>query len=1575
MSIEISDKLMENRGQKRSETGDEMPADKRACSSLEFRPCSSNSSPQTLVNSTSSTMETHEGTDMETSSSSASASGRSEGEGDRDSPDGSGDSDDVNNGDNRHRRLREFQRRRSYGDEGKFKKVLQSLSDEVECSGQLAALTELCELLSFCTENSISSMLSDQLAPILVRFSKEETNPDIVLLAFRAMTYLCDVFPRASAFLVRHDAVPALCERLMVIEYLDLAEQCLQALEKISRDQPLACLQAGATMAVLGYIDFFSTSVQRIALSTVVNICKKLPSECPSPFMEAVPTLCNLLQYEDQQLVENVATCLIKIVDRVKYSPDMLNQLCTQGLVHQATHLIDLNCTTTLSQRIHIGLIELLAKLASGSADAVITLFELNIGSISGDILSSYDFSHGIPSFHPMEKSCNQVHGILKLLNELLPPIVRDKEDQLLESKARILEDRPDILQKFGMIILPVLVQVVNSGANLYVCYGCLCIIHKLVYFSKSDTLLELVKNTNISSFLTGVFTRNDHHILTLALQITETLLHKLSDMLMKSFIKEGVVYAIDALLTPEKCSQFMFPLICGIQSSVDLDQKFPWGEVLRCLCYAYDDVQSPSSSESGTCKLEKDSVQNIAKCINITYFTRELHSSERIMTDILHNLRIVSSELMNLVSISGSHNSCAQHEGKFYSILHQVMAQLNADEPISTFELIESGIIKAMVNYLSDGLYLKQKVHIMDKPTHYCGCHKTFQLFARIAFFSLNPVSEDLPFSLLVRKLQAALSTVESFPVLLGNVARLRGSYATVPNGRSMMHPCFRVRFMREKEETGLCDYSEDVVTVDPFCSIEAIGQYLWPKVKGKKISCRNSAAEAQGQVKVIPIQIPSNSGSVEGSSPDMMESDNICSALPGMQGHADKEVHLSSDVNGETKSECVENVTSSNCTSHGEEVMKNGQSDASCSTEDGLPKLAFYLEGLQLDYSSALYQEILQRRMKSQSQLYNGAKLWSELYTITYRRAAQTDNGSSKECSFLFENSHWDKVRLCHQSMPFLSGIFAGELVSGVEVSSPANDILLLLKSLEMMNRFAHHLMCFEKVNAFAEGKADNLDCLKVLVPTVPQNDFVNNKLTEKLEQQMRDPLSVSIGALPLWCTQLMSTCPFLFSFEARCKYFQLAAFGRSQVQLQLSSHSDTGAPSDRRPVSGSLHRKKFAVSRDHILDSATQMMELHAHRRVVIEVEYHEEVGTGLGPTLEFYTLVCHEFQKAGLGMWRVGNVSSTCEENILGSDSGFVISSLGIFPRPWPMTSTTSNEIEISVSDVIKKFVLLGQIVAKALQDGRVLDIPFSTAFYKLILGKELSLYDIALFDPELGKTLLEFQAIVNRQKLTKSASGQIASEPNSGFRDSRIEDLCLDFSLPGYPDYLLGSEADHAMVTIDNLEEYVSLVVDATINTGISRQVEAFKTGFNQIFPVKHLHIFTEEELDRLLCGEHDSWVANELLDHIKFDHGYTASSPPIIDLLEIMQEFDSEQRRAFLQFVTGAPRLPPGGLATLNPKLTIVRKLCSNSPDIDLPSVMTCANYLKLPPYSSKEKMREKLFYAITEGQRSFHLS
>ncbi|XP_070028359.1 uncharacterized protein [Nicotiana sylvestris] len=67
-------------------------------------------------------------------------------------------------------------------------------------------------------------------------------------------------------------------------------------------------------MAVLSYLDFFSTGVQRVALATAANMCKKLPSDAADFVMEAVPLLTNLLQYHDAKgfLQKQPASCSSK---------------------------------------------------------------------------------------------------------------------------------------------------------------------------------------------------------------------------------------------------------------------------------------------------------------------------------------------------------------------------------------------------------------------------------------------------------------------------------------------------------------------------------------------------------------------------------------------------------------------------------------------------------------------------------------------------------------------------------------------------------------------------------------------------------------------------------------------------------------------------------------------------------------------------------------------------------------------------------------------------------------------------------------------------------------------------------------------------------------------------------------------------------------------------------------------------------------------------------------------------------------------------------------------------------------
>jgi E3 ubiquitin-protein ligase TRIP12 len=40
---------------------------------------------------------------------------------------------------------------------------------------------------------------------------------------------------------------------------------------------------------------------------------------------------------------------------------------------------------------------------------------------------------------------------------------------------------------------------------------------------------------------------------------------------------------------------------------------------------------------------------------------------------------------------------------------------------------------------------------------------------------------------------------------------------------------------------------------------------------------------------------------------------------------------------------------------------------------------------------------------------------------------------------------------------------------------------------------------------------------------------------------------------------------------------------------------------------------------------------------HSKALLEIQYENEVGTGLGPTLEFYALVSTELQRSDLGLW--------------------------------------------------------------------------------------------------------------------------------------------------------------------------------------------------------------------------------------------------------------------------------------------------------------------------------------------------
>ena len=161
-------------------------------------------------------------------------------------------------------------------------------------------------------------------------------------------------------------------------------------------------------------------------------------------------------------------------------------------------------------------------------------------------------------------------------------------------------------------------------------------------------------------------------------------------------------------------------------------------------------------------------------------------------------------------------------------------------------------------------------------------------------------------------------------------------------------------------------------------------------------------------------------------------------------------------------------------------------------------------------------------------------------------------------------------------------------------------------------------------------------------------------------------------------------------------------------------------------------------------------------------------------------------------------------------------------------------------------------------------------------------------------------------------------------------------------------------------------------------------MNAFRKGINSVFGMNALKCFLFDELEGLISGEDittnkslQKWNKKSLLENIISDHGYTKESQSFLYFIEYMESLNIDEIRNFLMFITGSPRLPLGGLKSLRPKLTVVKRTCPDfeDPDNFLPSVMTCQNYVKLPEYSSLEVLKEKMQYAIKEGVNSFNLS
>ncbi|XP_070972550.1 E3 ubiquitin-protein ligase HECTD1 isoform X10 [Oncorhynchus clarkii lewisi] len=694
---------------------------------------------------------------------------------------------------------------------------------------------------------------------------------------------------------------------------------------------------------------------------------------------------------------------------------------------------------------------------------------------------------------------------------------------------------------------------------------------------------------------------------------------------------------------------------------------------------------------------------------------------------------------------------------------------------------------------------------------------------------------------------------------------------------------------------------------------------------------------------------------------------------------------------------------------------------------------------------------------------------RIWEPTYTIMYREMKDSDKEKeSRKMDFCEHGCRsgglspgslgvmqtCDILSVAREQAQAKAG--SSQSACGVE------DVLQLLRILFIIGGDPH---------AHARTFQEDVDDLQF---NASPEEFTSKKVTTKILQQIEEPLALASGALPEWCEQLTSKCPFLIPFETRQLYFTCTAFGASRAIVWLQNRREATMERSRPSTTvrrddpgefrvGRLKHERIKVPRgDQMMEWAESVMQIHADRKSVLEVEFQGEEGTGLGPTLEFYALVAAEFQRTSLGIWLCDDDFPDDESRQVDLGGGlkppgyYVQRSCGLFPAPFPQDS---DELE----RLSKLFFFLGVFLAKCIQDNRLVDLPISRPFFKLLCmgdiksnmskllyasrGGPLLLdpteqhrhfseiqseasteesqdtYSIGSFDedsksefildppkpkppawyhgiltwedfelvnPHRAKFLKEMKELAVKRRLILGNKSLSEDEKNTRLQDLMlknpmgsgpplsVEDLGLNFQfcpsskVHGFSAVDLKPNGNDEMVTMENAEEYVELMFDFSMHTGIQKQMEAFREGFNRVFPMEKLSSFSHKEVQMILCGNQSpSWTSEDVMNYTEPKLGYTRDSPGFLRFVRVLCGMSSDERKAFLQFTTGCSTLPPGGLANLHPRLTIVRKV--DATDSSYPSVNTCVHYLKLPEYSSEDIMRERLLAATME--KGFHLN
>ena len=193
----------------------------------------------------------------------------------------------------------------SYGGNANYPKILEELKsgDEMRI---YSAILELSQNLPYAQENTMNDFSIDAYVEAINAIINSPTYSDVSSeIAFHSISSLIsimEIFPSSVNTIINKSnengsIIGALSSKIQNLEYIDVAEKAIKALERISLESAASVLNGANLDLIFNITDFFELNTQIVMLKMVSNICVNINREEDfKKLIPMIPTLTNFFE-------------------------------------------------------------------------------------------------------------------------------------------------------------------------------------------------------------------------------------------------------------------------------------------------------------------------------------------------------------------------------------------------------------------------------------------------------------------------------------------------------------------------------------------------------------------------------------------------------------------------------------------------------------------------------------------------------------------------------------------------------------------------------------------------------------------------------------------------------------------------------------------------------------------------------------------------------------------------------------------------------------------------------------------------------------------------------------------------------------------------------------------------------------------------------------------------------------------------------------------------------------------------------------------------------------------------------